>query len=91
MAGAATDHHHHPSVQHQPDKKAFSSYGSMSSLSGLSHSSSGWAEERRNSKNVPNRWRPSVFDFKAERSASVCPTCKGAGKIPKGQLKDTED
>lgn len=30
------------------------------------------------------RWKPSVFDFKADRSGSTCPTCKGAGRIPKG-------
>ena len=30
------------------------------------------------------RWRPSVFDFKSERGGSVCPTCKGVGRIPKG-------
>lgn len=28
------------------------------------------------------RWRPSVFDFKA---GSTCPTCQGTGKIPRGQ------
>ena len=77
----------HTSIQHQqaPDKKVFSGYGSMSSLSGLSSHSSSWSDDRRSSsKGGPARWRPSVFDFKAERSGSVCPTCKGAGRIPKG-------
>ena len=38
--------------------------------------------------NVQNvRWRPSVFDFKSERGGgSICPTCKGVGRIPKGEL-----
>ena len=30
--------------------------------------------------------RPSVFDFKSERVGSICPTCKGVGRIPKGDL-----
>lgn len=40
------------------------------------------------SGNVQNvRWRPSVFDFKSERGGgSICPTCKGVGRIPKGEL-----
>ena len=80
----------HPSIQqHQQEKKAFTSYGSMSSLGGLSnHGSSSWSEERRGNKAGAaslNRWRPSVFDFKAERNGSTCPTCKGAGRIPKGE------
>lgn len=32
------------------------------------------------------RWKPSVFDFKSGRSGSTCPTCKGAGLIPRGKI-----
>ena len=28
------------------------------------------------------RWKPSVFDFKA---GSTCPTCQGTGRIPRGK------
>lgn len=36
------------------------------------------------SRNGGPRWKPSVFDFKTDRSGSTCPTCQGAGRVPKG-------
>lgn len=63
-------------IQHDARKgpAAGSGYGSRTSSASLSLPISG------------QRWRPSVFDFKAYRSGSTCPTCKGAGRIPKGEL-----
>ena len=29
------------------------------------------------------RWRPTAFDFKSG-SSTICPTCQGTGRIPKG-------
>ena len=41
---------------------------------------------RHGGKDVGPRWKPSVFDFKAMRSGSTCPTCKGSGRILKGEF-----
>lgn len=62
-------------IQQDPRKGAAvgNGFGSRSSSSSLSLPGSG------------HRWKPSVFDFKAYRSGSTCPTCKGAGRIPKGE------
>lgn len=60
-------------IQHDARTAVGSGYGPRSSSSSLSLPNGG------------QRWRPSVFDFKAYRSGSTCPTCKGAGRIPKGQ------
>ena len=41
---------------------------------------------RHGGRDVGPRWKPSVFDFKTVRSGSTCPTCKGSGRIPKGEF-----
>ena len=33
-----------------------------------------------------DNWKPSVFDFKAKGRGSTCPTCRGLGRIPKGEV-----
>ena len=67
-----------PDVSSQQRERQFSDYSSMSFN----------RDERRFRPSEAasfNKWRPSVFDFKAEGRGSTCPTCKGTGRIPKGE------
>lgn len=66
-------------IQHEPRKgpplaSVGNGFGSRTSL------------PRHSGIDAGQRWKPSVFDFKTYRSGSTCPTCKGAGRIPKGGL-----
>ena len=76
-----------PKMKEAPKNGPVSTGTNYSSISSINSSSS---VSRGRTGNEGVRWKPSVFDFKSERGGSVCPTCRGVGRIPKGELSPVD-